>query len=99
MLPNATQVQTTTASLASGFAVYAADHGWLGLDVGAWGALAAAAIAVWPFVVTRLQSLKNTVGNSGAVVITSAESAKALPNNDNVIAANPQLTAAIGAVK
>jgi len=77
---NGTQVQTTASTLVAGFAGYAAGHGWLGLDVGAWTAIGVAALAVWPAVVTRLQSLKNTVGNSGAIVVTSPESANATPN-------------------
>lgn len=99
MLPNSTQLQVTTAAVVSGAAGFAAGHGWLGLGVGDWGtifgALAMLAPILWPAVVTRLQSLKNTVGNSGAVVITSAASANALPDNPNVVAATPAVTAAI----
>lgn len=99
MLPNSTQLQTTASTLVAGFAGYAAGHGWLGLDVGSWTAVALGAIALWPAVVTRLQSLKNTVGNSGAKVITSPASADALPNNANVIAATPAVINIVGSVK
>lgn len=96
---NSTQVQTTSAALVAGAAGFAAGHGWLGLDAGTWGqvftALGVAVVAVWPAVVTRLQSLKNTVGNSGAKVITDAASANALPDNPNVIAATPAIAAAV----
>jgi hypothetical protein len=46
-----------------------------------------------------LQAQKNTVGNAGAIVITSAASAEALPDNRNVIAATPELQRALQAVK
>lgn len=96
---NSTQVQTTSAALVAGAAGFAAGHGWLGLDAGTWGqvftAFGVAVVAVWPAVVTRLQSLKNTVGNSGAKVITDAASANALPDNPNVIAATPAIAAAV----
>lgn len=99
MLPNSTQAQTTLASLVGVAAGFAAGHGWLGLDAASWGTifagLFATAAVVWPAVVTRLQSLKNTVGNNGAKVITDAASANALPNNPNVIAATPEIAAAV----
>lgn len=94
---NSTQLQTTTATWVAGAAGYAAGHGWLGLDAGAWTAVLVAGIAVWPAVVTRLQSLKNTVGHSGAKVITDEVSANALPNNPNVIATTPAIAAAVKA--
>lgn len=88
MIPNATQAQTTTSSLIAGLAGYAAAKGWLGLDTGAWTALIVAGIAAWPAIVTRVQALKNTVGKSGAIVVTNSASANALPNNPNVVAAS-----------
>lgn len=97
---NKTQLQTTTASLVAGFAGYAAGHGWLGLDAGTWatvaGAVVTVGIALWPALVTRAQSLKDTVGHLPATtVVTDKASADALPNNNDVIAATPEIAAAI----
>lgn len=100
---NKTQLQTTAASLVGVAAGYAAGHGWLGLSVTDWttilGAAVAAGAVLWPAVVTRMQSLKDTVGNSGAKVITDAASANALPKNPNVIAATPEIVAAVKAAQ
>lgn len=82
---NSTQIQTTSAALVAGLAGFAAGHGWLGLNAEQWGAIFVALIAAWPAVVTRLQSLKNTVGKSGALVVTNTASANALPDNKNVV--------------
>lgn len=97
---NGTQIQTTMASLVAGFAGYAAGHGWLGLDAGTWatvaGALVTAGVALWPALVTRAQSLKDTVGNmKNTTVVTDAASAAALPDNKDVVAVTPAIVAAI----
>lgn len=96
---NSTQLQTTMASLVAGAAGYAAGQHWLGMSEGTWaqifGAAGVFAIAAWPAIVTRLQSLKDTVGKSGAKVVTDAASANALPNNPNVVAETPQIAAAV----
>ena len=42
-----------------------------------------------------LKAQKDTVGASGALVLTSQASAAALPNNPNVIAATPDIMRAI----
>jgi hypothetical protein len=44
-----------------------------------------------------MQAQKDAVGATGALVITSEASAAALPNNPNVVAANPELMRAIRA--
>jgi len=93
---NSTQLQTTSATLAGVLAGYAAGHGWLGLDLGAWTAIIAGGIAIWPAIVTRATSLKNTVGGmKNTTVVTDAASAAALPDNKDVIAATPAIVAAI----
>lgn len=103
MLPNGTQVQTSLATLLGIAAGYAAGHGWLGLDASTWGQILAAGatvgIAAWPLLATRLKSLKNTVGNSGAIVVTDRATAQSLPNNPNVISASPELAAQISLEK
>jgi hypothetical protein len=43
-----------------------------------------------------MQALKDTVGASGAIVVTSPSSAEALPNNPNVIAATRENLRALG---
>jgi hypothetical protein len=101
---NKTQLQTTAASLVAAAAGYAAGHGWLGLSVGDWttvlGAAVAAGSVLWPAVVTRAQSLKDTVGKLPATtVITDKASADALPDNKDVIAATPAIVAAVNAAK
>lgn len=45
------------------------------------------------------QALRDAVGKGGAVVVTDAAAASALPNNPNVIAATPALDAAIRQAK
>lgn len=99
MLPNSTQAQTAAASVVAGLAGFAAGHGWLGLGIGDWSTILGAAVAVgavvWPVVVTRLQALKTTVGNSGAVVLTNRASAEA-SSSPNVIEATPTVAAAVG---
>jgi hypothetical protein len=97
---NSTQLQTTTASIVAGAAGFAAGHGWLGLDASAWGSIFAAGAvllpALWPAIVTRAKSLKNTVGNMpGTTVVTTAADAAALPGNKDVVAATPAIVAAI----
>lgn len=103
MLPNATQVQTTTASVIAAAAGYAAGHGWLGLGAADWGSIFGSVVllgsALWPLVVTRVQALKNQVGKSGALVVTSADSAKALPDNPNVVAPSEVTPARLATVK
>jgi hypothetical protein len=101
---NKTQLQTTAASLVGVAAGYAAGHGWLGLGVGDWtavfGAVVAAGSVLWPAVVTRAQSLKDTVGKLPATtVVTDKASADALPDNPDVIAATPAIVAAVKAAK
>lgn len=44
-----------------------------------------------------LQAQKNTVGASGAIVVTSPRSADASPDNPNVVAATPEILKALGA--
>ena len=51
---------------------------------------------MWPALVTRAQSLKNTVGNmEHTTVITDKASADALPDNKSVVAVTPEIVAAI----
>ena len=99
-ITNKTQLQTTTAAIVAGAAGYAAGHGWLGLDVGGWttilGSLVAVGAVLWPAIVTRAQSLKDTVGSlKNTTVITDKASAAALPNNPDVVAVTPEIAAAI----
>lgn len=44
-----------------------------------------------------MQAQKDAVGATGAVVVTSAASANALPNNPNVIAVTPEILRALKA--
>lgn len=101
---NKTQLQTTAASLVGVAAGYAAGQGWLGLSVGDWttvlGAMVAVGSVLWPAIVTRAQSLKDTVGKLPATtVVTDKASADALPNNPDVIASTPAIAAAVTAAK
>lgn len=97
---NKTQLQTTAASLVGVAAGYAAGHGWLGLDVGDWTTIIGGGVAIgavlWPALVTRAESLKDTVGKmSNTTVVTDKAAADALPNNPDVVAATPEIVAAI----
>jgi hypothetical protein len=97
---NKTQLQTTAASLIGVVAGYAAGHGWLGLSVGDWttifGGLVMVGSVLWPALVTRAQSLKDTVGHlPQTTVVTDKASADALPDNKDVIAVTPEIAAAI----
>lgn len=98
---NKTQLQTTAAPIIAVAAGYLAGSGALGLSASDWGVVLGGVVAVgsilWPAIVTRLQSLKDTVGSNGSVVVTTAASADALPNNPNVIAATPAISAAVKA--
>lgn len=101
---NSTQLTTTSAALVATAAGYAAGHGWLGLDAGAWGlifgSLALIVPILAPALLTRAKALKNTVGNMDhTTVVTDAASAAALPNNKDVVAATPAIVAAIKAVQ
>ncbi len=97
---NKTQLQTSAASLVGVLAGYAAGHNWLGLSVGDWttilGGLVSIGAVIWPLVAARAQSLKDTVGHMDrTTVVTDAASANALPNNPDVIAATPEIVAAV----
>lgn len=96
---NKTQLQTSVAPLVGVAAGYLAGARVLNLGAADWttvltGVLAVGAV-VWPAIVTRIQSLKDTVGKNGAIVVTTAASANALPNNANVIAETPAIAAAV----
>lgn len=97
---NKTTVQTTGASLIGLLAGYAAGHGWLGLSAGDWTTIVTAGMSiwalVWPILATRAQSLKDTVGHmEKTTVVTSMESANALPKNPDVIGATQGIIAEV----
>lgn len=97
---NKTQLQTTAATIVGVGAGYLAGKGYLGLSLTDWTTLLTAVVTVgsivWPILVTRANSLKDTVGHlKNTTVVTDAESAKALPNNPDVIAATPEIVSAI----
>ena len=97
---NKTQIQTTLAALVGVAAGFAAGHNWLGLSITDWTTILTAVVAagsvLWPAVVTRAQSLKDTVGKLPATtVVTDRASAEALPDNKDVVAATPEIVAAI----
>lgn len=101
---NSTQLTTSTSALVGVAAGFAAGHNWLGLGLGDWttivGALVAAGTVALPAIVTRAQALKNATGNlDHTTVVTDAASANALPNNKDVVAATPQIVAAIKAAQ
>lgn len=94
---NSMQTQTGMAGVLGVLAGYCAAHFQAaGLSVSDWTILLSAAgsvaAVVWPLVATRLQAAKTAVGNSGAVVITNAESAKASPS-PNVVSPTEALNA------
>lgn len=97
---NKTQLQTSTAALVGVAAGFAAAHGWLGLGVGDWttilGSVVAIGAVVAPAIATRAKALKDTVGQMPATtVVTDKATADALPDNPDVIAATPEIVAAI----
>lgn len=97
---NNTQAQTGGAALIALGAGFAAGHGWLSLSVTDWTtiltALASAGVVLWPVIQTRAQKLKDSVGKMPATtVVTDKASADALPNNKDVVAATPEIVAAI----
>ncbi len=101
---NQAQTQTGAAALIGVLAGYAAGHGWLGLSISDWTtiitALATIGAVAWPIIATRAKSLKDTVGKMPATtVVTDKATADALPNNPDVIAATPQIAAAVKAAK
>lgn len=97
---NKTQLQTTIAPLIGVLAGYLAGAHVLDLSAGDWTIVISSLLGVgailWPAVVTRAQSLKDTVGKMPATtVVTDKASADALPNNPDVVAATPQIAAAV----
>lgn len=99
---NNTQVQTSSAALIALVAGFAAGHGWLGLSLSDWTTLvtafAGAGAILWPVLQTRALKLKDQVGKMPATtVVTDKASADALPDNKDVIAATPKITAAVKA--
>ena len=97
---NNTQVITTSSTLVAVVAGYAAGHGWLGLNTADWttvvGGIVAAGTILVPAIVTRARALKDTVGKMPATtVVTDKATADALPGNPDVIAATPEIVAAI----
>lgn len=99
-MTNSTQVQVGAGAIIALIAGFAAGHNWLNLSVSDWTTIITAAAGVgailWPVLVTRAKSLKNTVGNLPATtVVTDEASAKALPNNKDVVAVTPEIAAAI----
>lgn len=97
---NKTQLQTTFAPLIAAFAGFLAGKGYFGFDAQTWisiiGAMAALGATVWGAVATRPQALKDTTGGlPNTTVVTDKASADALPNNNDVIAATPELVNAI----
>ena len=97
---NKTQLQTTVAPLIGIAAGYLAGANILSLSAGDWTAVLTGLLGVgailWPALVTRAQSLKDTVGHMDkTTVITDAASAAGLPGNKDVVAATPEIVAAI----
>jgi hypothetical protein len=97
---NKTQLQTTAAPIIAIAAGAFAAKGWLGLGTADWttilGSVVAAGAVLWPVIVTRAQSLKDTVGKMPkTTVVTDKATADALPDNPDVIAATPAIVAAI----
>lgn len=97
---NSTQLQTTLAPIIAAVAGFLAGKGVFGWDAQTWiavlGAAGALGATVYAAVVTRPVVLKDTVGHMPqTTVVTDAASANALPNNKDVIAATPELVAAI----
>lgn len=97
---NNTQVQTGGAALIALLAGFAAGHNWLGLSLSDWTTLitmiGGAAAILWPVIQTRALKLKDAVGKLPATtVVTDKASADALPNNKDVVAATPEIAAAV----
>jgi hypothetical protein len=97
---NQTQTQTSAAALVGIAAGFLAGKGYLGLSLTDWTtiltALGGIVAVAWPAIITRANSLKDTVGKMPATtVVTDAASAAALPDNKDVIAATPEIVAAI----
>lgn len=97
---NQTQIQTTLAPIVAVIAGALAAKGFLGIDTAGWTTIIFSALAVgaivWPAIATRAQSLKDTVGGMPqTTVVTDAASAAALPDNKDVVAATPEIVAAI----
>lgn len=97
---NKTQLQTTVAPLVGVAAGYLAGAHVLNLSAGDWttviGGILGVGAILWPAIVTRANSLKDTVGNlPKTTVVTDQASADALPNNKDVVASTPEIAAAI----
>jgi hypothetical protein len=100
VIPNQTQTQTSAAAIVGIAAGFLAGKGYLGLSLTDWTTILTALVGIgavaWPVLATRAQSLKDTVGNMPlTTVVTDKASADALPDNKSVIAATPEIVAAI----
>ena len=101
---NKTQLQTTVAPLVGVIAGYLAGAHVLNLSAGDWSLVISGILGVgavlWPALVTRAKSLKDTVGNmKNTTVVTDPATAAALPDNKDVVAATPAIVAAIKAAQ
>jgi len=97
---NSTQIQTTLAPIVAAIAGAFAAKGWLGLGASDWTTILYSAISIgaiaFPAIVTRAKALKDTVGKMPkTTVVTDKATADALPDNPDVIAATPEIVAAI----
>jgi hypothetical protein len=97
---NSIQTQVGASAVIAVAAGYAAGHGWLTLSLDDWKTLLTAFVTIapilWPVIKTRAISLKDAVGRMhSTTVVTDPVSAKALASNKDVVAATPEIVAAI----
>lgn len=100
---NSTQIKTILAPVVGILATWLASKFPL-IDPVTWNTLVSsvvfAIVAAVMGVFTRTTSLADTVGKQdGTTVVTTPEIAAALPDNKDVIAATPQIVAAVRAAR
>lgn len=96
---NKTQLQTTLAPLLAAIAGFLAGKGYFGWDAQTWIAVLGGAISfiaiLWGAIAATPSALKNTTGNlPSTTVVTDKSSADKIGNKD-VVAATPDIVAAI----
>lgn len=102
---NSTAIKTILTPIFGALATYLATKlNFTGIDAATWNTIVSSVgfgiVAIIMGLFTKTTTLMDTVGNQpGTTVVTTQANAAALPDNKDVIAATPQVAAAVNAAK
>lgn len=102
---NSTTIKTILTPIFGALATYLATKlNFTGIDAATWNTIVSSVgfgiVAIIMGLFTKTTTLMDTVGNQpGTTVVTTQANAAALPDNKDVIAATPQVAAAVNAAK